>query len=264
MNIRTLFIALTLVVISGAAALAQESREVKKTVDLARDGEVYIDTYKGSITISSWDKPQVAIEAKIEPDGRSRHNERKVRDTEIRIDDSPRELRIVTDYDRIKSHSWDFFGLFDGEDGSLPFVHYTITMPRTAHLRIKDYKSDSRIEGLESKIVLETYKGTVSIRDASGPLDLETYKGDVTVGCAKLSGDARVETYKGSVEFTLPRSAAFTLDADIGRRADLDSDFNLTVNRRHRGEETYRTEVNGGGPVLRISTDKGKIRLRAG
>lgn len=243
-------------------AFSQETREVKKTVDMNKDGEVSIDTYKGSITVSTWDKAQVSIEARIEPDGWNRHNEQKVRDTEIRINDSPGGVRIVTDYDRIKSHSWDFLGLFGGDSYTLPFVHYTITMPPTARLRIKDYKSDSRIGGVRSAIRLETYKGKVDIEDAGGSFDLETYKGDVRISLSGLSGDSRMETNKGSIELMLPRDARFDLDADIGRRGDLNSDFDLTLKRTHRGEQTYRTAINGGGPLLTISTEKGNIRVR--
>ena len=259
MKMRTFILLLALL---ATTASSQETREVKKTFDMNKDGEVSVDTYKGTITVTTWEKAQVSVEARIEPDGWSRHNERKVRDTEIRFSDSPDGVRIVTDYDRLKSRSWDFLGLFGGSADNLPFVHYTITMPAGARLRIKDYKSDSRIDGLRSAIRLETYKGKVEIANADGPLDLETYKGDVRIDFRDFSADTRMETYKGKIDLTLPRDSHFKLDADIGRRGDLNSDFDLSVRRKHRGDETYQSAVNGGGPLLSISTEKGDVRLR--
>ncbi len=247
---------------STASVLAQEMREVKKTVELNKTGEVTIDTYKGSITIETWDKPQVEIYAKIEPDGWDRHDREKVRDTEIRIHDSPEHVSIETDYDALKSHSSWFFGLFGDDEGSLPFVHYTITMPSTARLHIKDYKSESKISDLNASMEMNTYKGKVSIRNFEGSIDLETYKGEIRTDFAKLTGDSRFETYKGSIDITLPKGAGFEFAGDIGRRADFNSDFDLSVKGRHRSAERYSGPVNGGGPLLRVNTEKGVVRLK--
>ena len=253
-----------LVLLFGCGTIfSQEAREVRKTVELNKDGEVYIDTYKGSITIDTWDKPEVEIYAKIEPDGWDRHSREKVRNTEIRIDDSPNRVRIKSDYEEVHSHSSWFFGLFDDNSGSLPFVYYTITMPSTAHLRIKDYKSESKISDLASSVNMETYKGRVDFKNLNGSVDLETYKGEVHVEFTKMRDDSRFETYKGNIDITMPKNAGFALDADIGRHADLHSDFDISVRSRHRDEERYHTSMNGGGPLLRISTEKGDIRLKA-
>jgi len=249
------------ILLAGHLAFSQDTKEVKKTVDLSRDGEVYINTYKGSIEIETWDKLQVEIYARIQPDGWDRHNKEKVRDTEIRIEDSRDEVSITSGYDDLKSHSSGFFGLFGDNSGSLPFVHYKISMPASARLRIKDYKSESKIVNLQSSLRMNTYKGTVVVRNLEGSADIETYKGDVRVDFARMSGDTRFDTYKGNIEITLPGKAGFELDADVGRRGSLQSDFETFVKSRHRYEEQCRTTINGGGPSLKVNTEKGDIRL---
>ena len=258
-------IALLAVVLFGLnTSLSQRTKEVKKTVDLNTDGRVSIDTYKGSITIDTWEKARVEIAAKIEPDGWSREDERNVQETEIRIDDSPNRLRIESDYDRLKRHrSHSFFGLFSDENNlTLPFVHYTITMPRTAKLEINDYKSESRITNLRAPLRMETYKGSVVVNNLAGSINLTTYKGEVNIDVTQLVGDSKVETKKGRINIDLDSSAGCKLDVNLGRHANFQSDFETVVRTKHRGEERYHASINGGGPLLRIESEKGEVCLR--
>jgi len=245
-------------------AISQDSREVVKTLEMDKDGLVYIDTYKGSIEIETWDQAKVDITAVIEADGAGRDQEEKVRDTEIRIHGSSSRVEIESDYDQLKHHGFSFFGLFGEDDsGILPLVHYKISMPSTAKLKIKDYKSDTKIRDLKSSLKMETYKGTVDIVEMDGAINLETYKGEVKIEYVKYSGDCRFKTYKGKIDLVIPHDAGFQLDADLGRRADFNSDFNLNVKHKSRDNDYLRGAVNGGGPTLEISSEKGDIRLKS-
>src|SRR5437867_2088457 len=102
MKTRYLVLPLTVVVISLAPSFSQSIKEVDRSVSLSKDGLVMIDTYKGSIVVTTWDKPVVDIHARIEPDGWGEDQEECVRETEIRIDSSAQSLRIQSDYDRLK------------------------------------------------------------------------------------------------------------------------------------------------------------------
>jgi hypothetical protein len=57
---------------------------------------------------------------------------------------------------------------------------------------------------------------------------LETYKGVVHADLARFA-ESRFETYKGEIEIALPKAASFDLDADLGHRGNLDSDFPMAV-----------------------------------
>jgi len=260
-----------LLLIVASLSFAQASREVKKSVSLAADGTLSLDTYKGSITITTWDKNEVEIVAVIEADDQMwsrRDDEEKVEDTEIRIDGSGGEVRIKTDYDKLKSHKSSFWDIFEGDVGALPFVHYTIKMPATADLRVKDYKSESNITDVKGDITFDTYKGEVNMTGVEGAMDFETYKGDVRIAFTTFKSSNRFETYKGEIEIVLPRSTAFELDADVGKKGDFRSDFSLPDRFRSRYDRhdsgRYRGDVNGGGPRLTLETYKGTYRLREG
>jgi len=258
------FSLLFLILLFVVAGPAQDSREVRKSGEFAQNGRVSIDTYKGSIKVFTWNKSQIEIVARIESDDSDRHSRERVEDTEIRIDLSSHAARIKTDYERVRNRQSGFLGIIVGVNSdNLPLVHYTIKVPKTTNLEIKDYKSRTEVNDLESDVKIETYKGEVEVGRLSGSLTLETYKGDVRIDFARLNGSSRFETYKGTVEISLPRGKGFELDADIGRHGSFDSDFAFEKNRRQdrRKDMEVRSAVNGGGPLVRLKTDHGTIRL---
>jgi len=253
-----------------SAAISQPSREFNKTVSLKPDGKVVIDTYKGSITISVHEKPQVEVNVKIEADDSDSWNSAEdVDDTEIRIDGSEDEVIISTDYKKVKHRNnkdfWDWITDPFESSYSLPLVHYTIRIPAAAGLRIKDYKSRTRISDIKSELKLNTYKGDVYIDNLFGGIDLETYKGEVRVSFAKIKNDSRFETYKGNITIEIPRGNGFELRTDFERRVDFNTDFDVMTienGRKHR-IHNYRGKINGGGPDLEIESVKGDVRLKA-
>lgn len=262
-NSKIVFPVLSLILVLVLSATAQETREVNKSGAFGPNGRIYVDTYKGSIDILPWDKSEIEIHAVIEADGNDRYATEQVQDTEVRIDLSSNSAHVKTDYDRAKRRHHSFLGLFGDNSDVLPLVHYTIKVPRTTRVVIKDYKSSTTIDELQGDVELDTYKGEVKIGRLSGALDLKTYKGEAKVGFATLMGRSVVETYKGEIEVSLPKEKGFDLDANIGRHAQLTSDFERVRDRdtkHHRGYE-MRTSVNGGGPLLRIKTDHGQVRL---
>ena len=85
-------------------------------------------------------------------------------------------------------------------------------------------------------------------------------------GFKRLSGAVRAETYKGDVTLTFPAESAFELSADAGRRGEIVSDFEGTGPIRSSRRSGLRSSatVNGGGPRVTLSTDKGKLSIRRG
>jgi hypothetical protein len=261
-RIYSLFSSLLFIVVLAVPAFAQESREVNKTAPFTPNGRLSVDTYKGSVAILPWDKSEIEIHVVIEADGGDRYDREMVEETDIRMDLSQSSARIKTDYDHAKRRHRGFLGIFNDDSYNLPYVHYTIKVPRTTRVAIKDYKSKTTIDDLQGSVDLETYKGEVAIGQLSGALDLQTYKGEAHVTFASLAGRSRVETYKGEIELNLPKGKGFDLDAKIGRHARLDTDFDRVRERDRRRGYDVRTSVNGGGPQLQVKSDHGTIRVR--
>ena len=248
MRLPFVFAAITLISAVGAA---EDVKKFQKTVPLEPAGRFSLDTYKGSIRITAWDRSQVEIDARIVADPFSLFAG-SVDDAEIRVDNSPGDVRVRTVYRQPRS----FF------EGNMPSVEYTVHVPRRASLSVKDYKSDSDIAGVEGGVEFTTYKGTARINGLRGPLRANTYKGEIRAAFAAFNTGSSVETYKGEIDLSLPSKSAFEIRAKLERHATLDSDFPRTIrSSTHRND--FQGSVNGGGPPLRVSSYRGNIRLHS-
>lgn len=232
-----------LVLISTAAGLltAADSKDIHKTFPLDSRGRVTIDTYKGSIRVSTWDRNEVDIAVRIEADGDLFAQD--VSRADVRFDAAPSDVRITS------RNQWSFFLV----DGVAPLYHYTVHMPRTASLRIKDYKSESDVSDLAADLQVDTYKGSLRLRNHAGGLTVNTYKGDIRADFAAVTARSSIDTYKGNIDLRLPRESRFDLHTNLGRHATLDSDLPRYVPASSLHE----------GPELRLKSYKGEFRLRA-
>jgi hypothetical protein len=241
-----------LVLIATAAGLvaAADSKDIHRTFPLDSRGHVTIDTYKGSIRVSTWDRNEVDIAVRIEEDGDV--FAQSVTHADVRFDASPSDVRIAS------TDHWVF------PDGIAPLYRYTIRMPRAASLRIKDYKSESDVSDLAGELQIQTYKGSLQLRNHAGGLTVNTYKGDIRADFAAVTAPVRIETYKGDIELRMPRDSRFDLSTELGRRGgDPDNDFARYVRTSNSRDRIHRSQVNGGGPEVRLRSYKGEFKLRA-
>src|SRR6266498_5444915 len=253
----------TLALSAAAVTQAADTKEFHRTVAVDRDGLVSVKTYKGTVAVTTWDRPEVRVDALVEPDGDYRESREKVRWTEVRISGGGASIEIKSDYDEVKHHERGFLGIFDIETGSLPFVRYTIQMPATARLQIHDYKSGINVSNLKADVKLHTYKGTVKVAGLDGAARVDTYKGDVRIEFARFSRASRFDTHKGEIDVRLPKDSHFELDADTGRRGDIESDFAMTTRAGRSRAARATGAVNGGGPERRLTTYRGTLRVKA-
>ena len=230
---------------------AADSKDIHRTFPLDSRGHVTVDTYKGSIHVSTWDRNEVDVEVRIEEDGEV--FAQSIRRADVRFDASANDIRITSE------NKWSFI-----LDGSAPLYNYTIRMPRTANLRIKDYKSESEVSDLAADLQADTYKGSLRLRNHAGGLMLNTYKGELRGDLSTVTAPVRIDTYKGSIELRIPRDSRFDLVTDLGRRGgDPDNDFARYVRTSNSRDRISRYPVNGGGPEVRLRSYKGSVSLRA-
>ncbi|MGH9863513.1 MAG: DUF4097 family beta strand repeat-containing protein [Candidatus Acidiferrales bacterium] len=296
---RKQLLAVLAVLLAGAMMAAAKEpgvKNVNRTVALNSGGLLRVETYKGSVQLEGWERDQVQIEARIEPpeDVSDAYARQVVEATEVEITGGGSSVRIRSDYDRVpcQTGGWDWLGC----SKVLPYVHYTIRAPRRLELELKDHKSRLTLAHLEGRVDLDSYKGEIQLSDIEGTLHLETYKGvleadnlrgtlalntykgevklthlrsrvqaetykgEITIRGLALEGDSRLQTERGRIELVLPASQGFTLEAQMGRRADFWSDFEMTTTMAN----DYRTrgQVNGGGPRLSLESNRGTIFLR--
>ncbi len=127
------------------------------------------------------------------------------------------------------------------------------------------------VEGSGGPVVVATAGGSIRVREAHGYVEAETAGGNVEVVLAAVEKGrdmhCDLETAGGDVRVVLPEKMQATVDADIridewsGAQYDIYSDFLLTVRRDKERWVGAKGEINGGGHLLKLSTDNGNIHI---
>src|SRR5208283_3523242 len=79
---------------SIAVLTAADYKDVNRTVSLTPSGSVTIETHKGSIRVTTWDRAEVEIKARIESEPGTTMDRRRFEGTEVRIVSSPDAVDI--------------------------------------------------------------------------------------------------------------------------------------------------------------------------
>ena len=247
---RRLLVSLSIFLVATIAAAAD--RKLHRTAQLDLAGNLSIDTHNGSITITTWNQPNVDVTARIEPAEFGRDED--VEKTDVKVTGSSGSVRIESDYSDVPTRLTWF-----GVQRDLPLIHYTISMPATARLTVDAHNASVKVTALRNDVKINTHNGDIDINDFDGGADIESHNGDVHLGYRNFTKSARVETHNGGIDFKLPAQARFHVNAS-GHHMDMSSDFPITVGAM--GDSRYVGDVNGGGPELRVSTHNGALKLR--
>jgi hypothetical protein len=263
----------TLAVLIAAAVpgMGAEIREVRKTVEFQPGGSLNLKIDVCSLNLSSWDRNQVDVYARIEPPTNTNDEYARlaVEATRIEIEATSHSLTVATNFDGVPSRT------FPG-GRSLPHVRLEIKAPRNLHLRLDADRSEVEIHGAEGRLNLETDRTNLSADDLAGELrlkmdrgkadisgfrgsiDAETDRTDVSLG-AQITGNSRLEAQRGNMAVRVPGSQGLSVRADVGRRKEFKTDLPLTL--QNMSSDLLEGALNGGGPELIIRTDRGKVTL---
>ncbi len=285
-----------LAVASVTAAAAQE-RTFRHTMELQVGSRLALEADRGSVRLTSWDRPEAEIVARIEPPGGvdADYARQAVEGTAIEVRGNRRSVRIRTDYRGVPRLG----RLFGGP--RLPRVHYEIRAPRQLDLDLRIDRAATTLEGFEGRLLLELDRSDLDARDIGGAVMLELDRGtlqgsdlagsfaivldrsgqvvldgvrgdlqldadrtDVTLRDLAIENHSLLELDRGDLDVELVPGLAVTLDVDGTRRSGLSIDLGGSVERVESRDGGFQGSVNGGGPVLRIESDRGAVRVRLG
>ncbi len=188
--------ALAAVVVAALAvfAVAREKYEEKfaKTVDIAKDGRVYLGNISGDIEITPWKQNQVKIDA-VKVSEASSLDKAKENAAQVTVDVATVEgvLRIETKYPE-KKHFWE------GNSGNVS-VSYKLMVPEMAAVEVKSVSGDVKIGALGGALKVKSVSGAVTVLGAAG-VDIDLVSGDITV--ENIAGDAYLEAVSGNIKAT--------------------------------------------------------------
>ncbi len=265
---------LTLVLIASPVFAASSQQQIDGSARIESGSVLSINSYKGSISIKTWDKDEIAWDVQIVADG----NEELVEKTKIRVERKGDDLVFSTDYEEAKKQKRGFLGIsFGSNNVSLPFANYEITIPKHLQIEIDDYKSIIDIEGIQGDLLINNYKGAIDIRDGvsdieinsyrapidienlDGSLNVNTYKGEIHVSMSDIDENTSFDTYGGEVHLYLPKGDSFSVDAEMGRKSKFVCDFEDV--KKTGKKNRYVGSVNGGGPSVTMATYKGSFEI---
>jgi hypothetical protein len=269
-----------------AAALASEAT-FDRSLSVSANPVVYVSTGSGSIHVSPGSGNQIHIVGHVKSGnggwfsgGGSSDDRVKQVAANPPIEQSGNEVRIGKQHgDQLRNVSID----------------YEITMPKGANLDAGSGSGDLRINDIAGGLKASTGSGSIEVRGIGGAVALDTGSGDIRAelidpsstkaqtgsGSIRIEGvkgglragtgsgdidiqgqptsDWKLETGSGSVTLSVG-GAHFSLDASTGS-GSVHSDPPIST---HGSLEKHHImgDVNGGGPMVRVETGSGDIRIK--
>lgn len=253
---------------------AGQTTQFRQSVPFQPGGELVFDTDKGSVTLTGWDRSEVAVFARIEPDERedADYARRVVDAARIEITGGAERLSIRSNFDNVpeKGGRWNY--------RQLPHIHYQIQAPRSLVLRLTVDRSRVSLNGFAGRFHLHTDRSPLDARDLSGDVQIKMDRGEVRldalrgslnlntdrsnsrIGAFSIEGDSQLDISRGKVEMSVPETQRFSVSARTGRRITFSSEFPLS---RRAVNDRIEGPINGGGPRLSVDGDRSDVRLRS-
>ena len=153
-------------------------------------------------------------------------------------------------------------------------------VPRRAALNLSTVnEGEITVRDIVGDLELENINGPITATNVTGSVIAESVNNPIAVGLAGVAagGATSLSSLNGDITLTLPASAKAELHLDTSR-GEIVSDFELDVKpskprverNETRGGVSVRMEdvivatVNGGGPVIRVKTLNGTIKIAKG
>lgn len=259
-------------VLALAFPAAGQTREFRQSVPFQPGGELVFDTDKGSVTLTAWDRSEVAVSARIEADERedAEYARRVVEAARIEITGGAQRLSIRSNFDSVpeKGGRWNY--------RQLPHIHYQIQAPHSLILRLTADRSRVSLQSFAGRFHIQTDRSPLEARDLSGDVQIKMDRGEVRLDALRgsldlntdrtnsrivafaIEGDSRLEISRGKVELSVPDAQRLSVSARTGRRTAFSSEFPLPAH----GPGRIEGPINGGGPRLSVDGDRSEVRLR--
>ena len=268
----------------GANASAVSDDQWEKKFDVTGKPDVRVETNDAHVKVSTWDRKEVEARVlvrgwSIGPDGNQVRVTPRVTGDRIELEVKvprvrwnlgyenrsvnieltlPREANLAANTGDGHVTVCDLKGNLDVRTGD---GHITLSDIRG---EMKLYTGDGHIEGdhLDGKLDVQTGDGRIRVNGRFDALELRTGDGSIEAEAAKGSKiETRwaLSTGDGHIRLRVPSDINADLDAHTndGR---ISLDIPVTVSDG-LSTDTVRGKLNAGGPLLRLRTGDGSIRL---
>ena len=235
--------------------LLDETERFEQTYPLSANGRVSVSNVNGSITIDTWDRKEVKLEAVKTADSKDR-----LADVEIKIDARADSLSVETNYDNWKrdggNRGWKNYGKLT--------VEYRLTVPKNAVLDdIQTVNGSVNITNSNSLTKASTVNGQVTATNLRGTAELETVNGTIEANFDQLQSSSKISlnTVNGQVNLVIPSDANATVKADT-LNGSINNDFGLPIRKgQYVGRNLYG-KIGSGEVQIRLNSVNGGLNIK--
>lgn len=245
------------------ALQAQHEEEFSKVLPLSSKGTFSLKNVNGNVYISTWKEEKVEIKA-VKSTRRDPENLEKVK---IEVTASADQVTVETVYPKLKNTGVS--------------VKYEVKVPEGVNLKkVGTVNGNVELTGPFGLVDASTTNGNVRTEDASGTLSLSTTNGSVEA--ARIKGKLEAETVNGSIKLeieewadglsaetvnggiTLKLANPENINAELSVKTvngSISVDFPITMQGMIKSKHSLDARLGQGGPLIRLKTVNGSIRL---
>ncbi|NIR51801.1 DUF4097 domain-containing protein [candidate division KSB1 bacterium] len=230
-----------------------------ETYRLDKGGTLLLSNTNGSITVESWDRNEVRIEAEKRVKARDRRLAEEVME-ELKID-----IRHKNDYieidTKIPKRRRGFLDSFFGDNVSVS-VQYRLKVPSEVSLDISTVNGPVEVSEVTGKMEVRSTNGRIEIQESKGSIRAKTTNGGIEVELLEFDEDEDMyfKTTNGGITVYFPENFRAYVDART-TNGGIKTDFPIEV-RGEISKKRLKGAINGGGGRIELHTTNGGIRIR--
>lgn len=199
----------------------------------------------GGIQVEGWSRNEISLRAKVSAWSRQGDPQEIVNDIELQTGG----VLSADGPDNREREGWS--------------VSYRLMVPQGSNLELESTNGGIRIVGVHGDMDFETQNGGITLQDVGGDVKGRTTNGGVSVS---LSGNQwqgaglDLQTTNGGIVFSAPEDFQARLETGTVN-GGLETDFPITIQGRFRTRQ-LTTDLNGGGPPVRLVTTNGGVKIQ--
>lgn len=242
-----------MVIIAPQVILLDETERFEQTYSLNANGRVGISNINGSITVESWDKNEVKLEAVKTADTKE-----NLGNVKIKVDSKPEYLKVETEYDSWKNRT-------DGmwKNNKLE-VQYRLWVPRNATLdQVETVNGSISVSNMANTTKISTVNGEVKAMNLRGTTSIETVNGTVNAEFDSLQNVSEIslEAVNGTTNLVIPSDSEATIKAETVN-GSINNDFGLPVRKgQYVGRDLYG-KIGSGAVKIKLEAVNGTLSIR--
>lgn len=272
---KTKILILVLLIVSGAAAFAQDSGEFTVPFsDPSKRGKLKAHLNSGSITIKGTARKDILVKYKSSEDEDDDRDDERRRDKNTtkdglkRISSGTMELEVTenSNFVKISSGSWN------------NSTDLEIEVPSGIDLNVHTYNDGVlTITNIQGELELNNYNGDIYAYNISGSAVATSYNGEIKVTFDKVTENTPMSysTYNGDIDVTFPASYKASLKMKT-QQGEIYTGFEVNlvktgpVQKKDEKSGAYRVtidewvrgDINGGGAEIMIKSYNGDVYVR--